>query len=116
VLREIREPVSARGSPPSRGPVRRSHLEVITHAVGALKTVEIGTLAAYSGGVPLRAWDRTACCNTFEYSEKHARVAAESFRKAGVASRAHIHVGPALIASRDRGGGAVRFVSSTPTR
>jgi predicted O-methyltransferase YrrM len=34
--------------------------------------------------------------HTFEYSEKHAKVASESFHKAGVAARAHIHVGPAL--------------------
>jgi len=39
--------------------------------------------------------------HTFEYSEKHGLVAAESFRKAGVASRAHIHVGPALQTLRE---------------
>jgi len=39
--------------------------------------------------------------HTFEYSEKHARVASDSFHKARVASRAHIHIGPALQMLRE---------------
>jgi len=69
--------------------------------VGALKTVEIGTLGGYSGVCLLRGMGPHGVLHTFEYSEKHARVAAESFRKAGVASRAHIHVGPALQMLRE---------------
>src|SRR5438067_8587097 len=39
--------------------------------------------------------------HTFEYVEKHARVASESFHKAGVAARAHIHVGAAIEKLRE---------------
>jgi caffeoyl-CoA O-methyltransferase len=39
--------------------------------------------------------------HTFELNEHHAEVARESFRKAGVASRAHVHVGPALEKLRE---------------
>src|SRR6267143_929725 len=76
MLREIRERSVREGLPAiAVGRFDGLHLEVITHAVGVLQT--------------------------FEYSEKHARVAAESFRKAGVAARAHIHVGPALQMLRE---------------
>src|SRR6267154_2929580 len=101
-LREIRERSVREGLPAiAVGRFDGLHLEVITHAVGALKTVEIGTLGGYSGVCLLRGMGPHGVLHTFEYSEKHARVAAESFRKAGVASRAHIHVGPALQTLRE---------------
>jgi caffeoyl-CoA O-methyltransferase len=40
--------------------------------------------------------DSNSVLHTFEISEKHAEVARESFRKAGVAARVRVHVGPAL--------------------
>jgi caffeoyl-CoA O-methyltransferase len=101
-LREIRERSVREGLPPiAVGRFDGLHLEVITHALGALKAVEIGTLGGYSGVCLLRGMGPHGVLHTFEYSEKHARVAAESFRKAGVASRAHIHVGPALQTLRE---------------
>src|SRR6266446_1470812 len=97
MLREIRERSVREGLPAiAVGRFDGLHLEVITHALGALKTVEIGTLGGYSGVCLLRGMGPHGVLHTFEYSDKHARVAAESFRKAGLASRAHIHVGPAL--------------------
>jgi len=97
VLREIRERSIREGLPAiAVGRFDGLHLEVIARANGALKAVEIGTLGGYSGVCLLRGMGTHGVLHTFEYSEKHARVAAESFRKAGVASRAHIHVGAAL--------------------
>src|SRR5437764_10794343 len=97
VLREIRERSVREGLPAiAVGRFDGLHLEVIARAAGALKAVEIGTLGGYSGVCLLRGMGSHGVLHTFEYVQKHARVAAESFRKAGVASRAHIHLGPAL--------------------
>jgi caffeoyl-CoA O-methyltransferase len=97
VLREIRERGVREGLPPiAVGKFDGLHLEVLARACGALKAVEIGTLAGYSGVCLLRGMGVHGVLHTFEYSDKHARVARESFVKAGVSARAHIHVGPAL--------------------
>src|SRR5207237_6867892 len=97
VLREIRERSIREGLPAiAVGRFDGLHLEVIARAIGALKAVEIGTLGGYSGVCLLRGMGPHGVLHTFEYSEKHARVANESFHKAGVAARAHIHVGAAL--------------------
>src|SRR5436305_1905466 len=97
VLREIRERSAREGLPAiAVGRFDGLHLEVLTRSIGALKAVEIGTLGGYSGVCLLRGMGVHGVLHTFEYSEKHARVATESFHKAGVASRAHIHVGSAV--------------------
>ncbi len=97
VLREIRERSVREGLPAiAVGRFDGLHLEVIARATGALLAVEIGTLGGYSGVCLLRGMGPHGVLHTFEYSEKHARVAAESFHKAGFGARAHIHVGPAL--------------------
>ena len=97
VLREIRERSIREGLPAiAVGRFDGLHLEVIARAAGALKAVEIGTLGGYSGVCLLRGMGPHGVLHTFEYSEKHARVASESFHKAGFGARAHIHVGPAL--------------------
>ena len=97
VLREIRERSIREGLPAiAVGKFDGLHLEVIARATSALKCVEIGTLGGYSGVCLLRGMGVHGVLHTFEYSEKHARVARESFVKAGVSARAHIHVGAAL--------------------
>jgi caffeoyl-CoA O-methyltransferase len=97
VLREIRERSAREGLPAiAVGPFDGLHLEVLARAAGALKAVEIGTLGGYSGVCLLRGMGPHGVLHTFEAAEKHARVASESFHKAGVAARAHVHVGPAL--------------------
>lgn len=97
VLREIRERSVAEGLPAiAVGRFDGLHLEVIARASGALKAVEIGTLGGYSGVCLLRGMGTHGVLHTFEFSEKHARVARDSFHKAGVAARAHVHIGPAL--------------------
>jgi caffeoyl-CoA O-methyltransferase len=97
VLREIRERSVREGLPPiAVGRFDGLHLEVLARACGALKSVEIGTLGGYSGVCLLRGMGPHGVLHTFEFSEKHARVARESFVKAGVSARAHIHLGPAV--------------------
>src|SRR5215468_12628222 len=85
VLREIRERSTREGLPAiAVGRFDGLHLEVLARAAGAQKAVEIGTLGGYSGVCLLRGMAPHGVLHTFEYSEKHARVANESFHKAGV--------------------------------
>ena len=84
VLAEIRARSIREGLPAiAVGRFDGLHLEVLARLVGARKAVEIG-------GMP-----EEGVLHTFELDPHHAEVARESFRKAGVASRAHIHVGSA---------------------
>ena len=97
VLREIRERSVREGLPAiAVGRFDGLHLEVLARAAGALKAVEIGTLGGYSAVCLLRGMGPHGVLHTFEFSEKHARVAEESLKRAGLSARAHIHVGPAL--------------------
>ena len=97
ILAEIRERSVAAGLPAiAVGKMDGLHLEVLARLCGARKAVEIGTLGGYSGVCILRGMERGSVLHTFELSEKHAEVARESFRKAGVADRTRVHVGPAL--------------------
>src|SRR5207245_1605047 len=72
------------------------HLEVLTRAIGVRRAVEIGSLGGYSGTSIARGLAKNGRLHTFELETKHAEVARESFRRAGVLDRITIHVGPAL--------------------
>lgn len=96
-LAEIRARSTREGLPTiAIGPFDGRHLEVLARMAGAKRIVEIGTLGGYSGVCLARALPEGGRLDTFELEPKHARVAAESFRRAGVADRVCIHVGPAL--------------------
>jgi caffeoyl-CoA O-methyltransferase len=97
VLAEIRKRSIREGLPAiAVGRFDGLHLEVLARLMGARKAVEIGTLGGYSGVCLLRGMPKDGVLHTFELSEHHAEVARESFRRAGVAERVKIHVGPAL--------------------
>jgi caffeoyl-CoA O-methyltransferase len=97
VLRETRERSLKAGLPEIQvGPMDALHLEVLARACGARKAVEIGALGGYSGIALARALGKDGRLHTFELDPKHAEVARESFRKAGVLDRVTLHVGPAL--------------------
>jgi len=96
VLAEIRARSAAAGLPDIQvAALDALHLEVLARAAGARRAVEIGTLGGYSGVALLRGMAPDGELDTIELSERHAEVARESFRRAGVAGRARIHVGAA---------------------
>lgn len=101
VLREIIRRATAAGLPPIQvSPMDGLHLEILTRAAGAKKALEIGTLAGYSGVCIARGLARGGRLTTLEFSGKHAGVAAESFRRAGLSKNVTIVVGPALESLR----------------
>ena len=97
VLREIRERARTAGLPEIQVAALDSrHLEVLVRLTGVRKAVEIGTLAGYSGVSIVRGLQPDGVLYTLEYEKKHAEVAAESFRRAGVSARVRQLVGSAL--------------------
>jgi len=108
VLAEIRARSLAEGLPAiAVGPFDGRHLEVLARLAGARSIVEIGTLGGYSAVCLARALPPgDGVVHTFEIDPRHARVAQESFRRAGVEDRVRVHVGPAregLRAIEDEG-------------
>ena len=97
VLAEIRERSLAAGLPEIEvARLDGRHLEAIARAARAKKIVEIGTLGGYSGVCLARALPPEGTLDTFEFEPKHAEVARESFRRAGLAGRVRIHLGRAI--------------------
>jgi caffeoyl-CoA O-methyltransferase len=97
ILKEIRERSDQAGLPPIQvGEMDALHLEILARAFNARKIVEIGTLGGYSGVALARAVPPDGKLYTFEYEPKHADVARESFRKAGLENKVEIFTGPAL--------------------
>ncbi len=96
VLREIRERGVREGLPAiAVGRFDGLLLEVLVRASGAVTAVEIGTLGGTSGVCILRGLGPRGFLHTFEFEPLHARVAQESFGKAGLAAQVRIYQGPA---------------------
>jgi caffeoyl-CoA O-methyltransferase len=97
ILAEIRKRAEATGIPPIHvGQMDGLHLEVLVRASGARKAVEIGTLAGYSAVCIARGMGAEGKLHTFEFEPKHADVARESLKRAGVERQVEIHVGAAV--------------------
>lgn len=85
------------GMPPiSVGPNEGRTLELLLRLAGAKRVVEIGTLAGYSTIWMARALPPDGHLWTFEVDPKHAAVARENLRCAGVADRVEVLVGDAV--------------------
>jgi caffeoyl-CoA O-methyltransferase len=95
-LAEIRTRSAAAGLPDIQvAALDARHLEILARLSGARRAVEVGTLAGYSGLAILRGMGDGGTLDTIEIDPRHAEVAAESFRRAGVAARVRQHVGAA---------------------
>lgn len=70
-------------------------LQFLVAAVNAKKAVEIGTLGGYSGTWLARGLPSGGKLITLEADPRHAAVAAENFRVAGVSSMVEIRIGNA---------------------
>lgn len=97
LLEGIRARAVAAGLPDIHvSPLDGLHLEVLVRMAGARRAVELGTLAGYSAIRILRGMGEGGLLHTFEVDARHAAVAAETFRLAGVEARVRLHIGPAL--------------------
>lgn len=89
---------SARAGLPaiSVSPAQGKLLHLLTHAVGARRVLEIGTLGGYSTIWLGRAVAPDGRVITLEVSEHHATVARVNVARAGLAEIVDVRVGPAL--------------------
>jgi len=98
ILRET----AARGIPEIQiTPVQGRFLRLLVQLLGARRILEIGTLSGYSAVWMAPALPPDGKLITLEANPRHAALARESFRRAGVAERIDMRVGPALDALRD---------------
>lgn len=70
-------------------------LQVLALAVGARRILEIGTLGGYSTLWLARALPRGGRAVSLELEQKHADVAKANLKRAGLAKKVEIRVGPA---------------------
>ncbi|UZJ77796.1 O-methyltransferase [Fictibacillus sp. KU28468] len=77
-------------------PSQGKFLYLLTKLKGAKYILEIGTLGGYSSIWMARALPEDGRLITLEYSQKHADVARENIRKAGLDHKIEVLVGPAL--------------------
>lgn len=71
-------------------------LHLLAKMKGAKSILEIGTLGGYSSIWMARALPEEGSLITLEYSEKHAEVARENFKRAGVDKKVKVLTGAAL--------------------
>jgi caffeoyl-CoA O-methyltransferase len=119
VLREIRERSQREGLPDIQvAALDARHLEVMARMCQARRVVEVGTLGGYSGVALLRGMEPDGVLDSVELNAKHAEVARDSFRRAGFARRARVHLGAAsevLPMLADRGPFDLCFIDADKT-
>jgi caffeoyl-CoA O-methyltransferase len=97
-LAEIRQRAAAEGLPDIQvAALDARHLEVLVRMTGVRRAVEVGTLAGYSGLSILRGMLPDGLLFTVEAEQRHAQVAAETFRRAGQSARVRQLVGNARV-------------------
>lgn len=88
-------------------PLQGKFLHVMVQMTQARRVLEIGLLGGYSTIWMARALPRGGRIVSLEYSPKHAQIARENLRRAGVLGRVDIRVGPALdtlpLLAKERG-------------
>jgi predicted O-methyltransferase YrrM len=77
-------------------PLQGRFLELFVRAAGVRRVLEIGTLGAYSTLWLARALPVDGIVLTLELEERHAEVARENLKNAGLADRVDLRVAPAL--------------------
>lgn len=91
------EASEAAGLPPIQvTPLQGKMLHLFALMVGARRILEIGTLGGYSTIWMARALPPEGRLVTLEFSPKHAAVARENIRRAGVSDRVDLREGAAL--------------------
>jgi predicted O-methyltransferase YrrM len=89
-------------------PLQGKFLHVLVQMTRAKRVLEIGLLGGYSTIWMARALPRGGRIVSLEFSPKHAEVARENLKRAGLLKRVDVRVGPALdtlpVLAAERGG------------
>ncbi len=112
VFQQIIERSDQAGLPPiSVTAAQGKLLELLARSIGARRILEIGTLGGYSAGWMARALPADGKIVTIELEPRHAEVARENLKLAGVGDRVEVIVGAAsIVLARLAGGPPFDFV------
>jgi caffeoyl-CoA O-methyltransferase len=77
-------------------PENGKFLQLLMKIIGAKRVLELGTLGGYSTIWMARGLPEGGKLTTLEYEKKHAEVAMNNFRRAGLENKIEIILGPAL--------------------
>lgn len=77
-------------------PENGKFLQLLMKIIGAKKVLELGTLGGYSTIWMARGLPEGGKLTTLEYEKKHAEVASNNFKRAGLENKIEIILGPAL--------------------
>jgi caffeoyl-CoA O-methyltransferase len=77
-------------------PENGKFLQLLMKMIGAKRVLELGTLGGYSTIWMARGLPDDGKLVTLEYEKKHAEVAMNSFKRAGLENKIEIILGPAL--------------------
>jgi caffeoyl-CoA O-methyltransferase len=77
-------------------PENGKFLQLLIKIIGAKKALELGTLGGYSSIWMARGLPDDGKLTTLEYEKKHADVAMNNFKRAGLENKIEIILGPAL--------------------
>jgi caffeoyl-CoA O-methyltransferase len=78
------------------GTIEGRFLELLVHGLAARRVLEIGTYSGYGTLSMAAGLPEGGRIDTCELSEEHAAVARRYLKRAGLADRVTVHVGPAL--------------------
>ena len=78
------------------GPVEGRFLELLVHASGARRILEIGTFTGFSALSMAAALPEDGTIDTLDIEPKHAEVAQRYFDRSPHGSKITLHLGPAL--------------------
>jgi caffeoyl-CoA O-methyltransferase len=98
LLVELAEETRATMSSPGmiNGPVEGRFLELLVHASGAKRVLEIGTFTGYSALSMAAALPEDGRIDTLDIEPKHAEVAQRYFDRSPHGSKITLHLGPAI--------------------
>jgi predicted O-methyltransferase YrrM len=97
LLAELAEETKATMSAPQMltGPIEGRFLELLVHASGAKRVLEIGTFTGYSALSMAAALPEGGHIDTLDIEPKHAEVAQRYFDRSPHGSKITLHLGPA---------------------
>ena len=78
------------------GPIEGRFLELLVHAAGAKRVLEIGTFTGYSALSMAAALPEDGHIDTLDIEPKHAEVAQRYFDRSPHGSKITLHLGPAI--------------------
>jgi caffeoyl-CoA O-methyltransferase len=98
LLAELAEETRATMSTPQMltGPIEGRFLELLVHASGAKRILEIGTFTGYSALSMAAALPEDGRIDTLDIEPRHAEVAQRYFDRSPHGSKITLHLGPAI--------------------